>query len=124
MENTARPRLPVAVVDRAIHIVAQQETTPESFGSKTPDGRVTLCGAAAVAVAGLELQGCLDRADELREGITGPGAQDSIRKVFVEHGWSSDLCDRIVIISAKFPPEERTQRVMEYLHTLRTRPGM
>ena len=124
MENTARPRLPAAVVDRAIHLIERQEVTPASFGSKTPDGRVTLCAAAAVAVAGLELQGCHERADELREGITGPGAQDGIRGVFVEQGWSSDLCDHIVIVNARFPPETRTPGVMEYLHTLRIRPGM
>ena len=128
MENTTRPRLPAAVVDRAIHLIGRQEFTPESFGSTTPDGRVTLCAAAAVAVAGLELHGCLDRAEELREGITGSGAQDGIRKVFVEQGWSSDLCDHIVIVNFRFPPEERTQGVMEYLHTLRycpdTGPGI
>ena len=122
MENTAQPRLPAAVVDRAICLIARQESTPESFGSKMPDGRVTLCAAAAVAVAGLELQGCLDRAEELREGITDPGAQDGIRKVFVEQGWSSDLCDHVVIVNARFSPEDRTQGVMKYLHTLRSRP--
>ena len=124
MENTIRPRLPAAVVDRAIQLVGRQEFTPESFGSKTPDGRVTLCAAAAVAVAGLELQGCLGRAEELREGITGSSAQDGIRKVFVEQGWSSDLCDHIVIVNLRFRPEERTQGVMEYLHTLRSRPDV
>ena len=122
MENTARPRLPAAVVDRAIHLIARQEITPESFGSKTPDGRVTLCAGAALAVAGLEVQGCLDRAMELREGIAGPGAEDGIRKVFVEQGWSSDLCDHVVLHNNLLPPEERTQGVMEYLHTLRSRP--
>lgn len=122
MENTARPRLPAAVVDRAIHLIAGQEITPESFGSKTPDGRVTLCAGAALAVAGLELQGCFDRAEEIREGITGPGTEDSIRKVFVEQGWSSDLCYSVVIRNNLLPPEARTQGVMEYLHTLRPRP--
>ena len=122
MENTARARLPDAVVDRAIHLIAQQENTPESFGSKTPDGRVTLCAGAAVAVAGLEVQGCLDRAEELREGIAGPGAEDGIRSVFVEQGWSSDLCDHVVHLNNRLPPEERTRGVMEYLRTLRSCP--
>ena len=124
MENATRPRLPTAVADRAIHLIGRQEFTPESFGSKTPDGRVTLCAAAAVAVAGLEVDGCFDRAEELREGITGPGTQDSIRKVFVEQGWSSDLCAHVMHLNNLLSPEERTQGVMEYLRTLRTRPGM
>ena len=122
MENTARPRLPAAVVDRAIHLIACQETTPESFGSKTPDGRVTLCAGAAVAVAGLEVRGDFERARELREGIDGPGAEDGIRKVFVEQGWSSDLCDHVVILNNQLSPEERTRGVMEHLHTLRSCP--
>ena len=76
-----------------------------------------------MAIAGLEVQGCLDRAGELREGIDGPGAGDGIRSVFVEQGWSSDLCDHVVVFNNQLPPEERTQGVMEYLRTLRSRPG-
>lgn len=123
MENTMQPRLPTDVVDRAVGLIAQQEITPESPGLKTPDGRVTLCAGAALAVAGLEVRGNLDRAGELREGIDGPGAGDGIRRVFVEQGWSADLCDRIRVLNNRLPPEERTQGVMEYLHTLRSRPG-
>ena len=124
MENTTRHRLPAAVVDRAICLIARQEITPESYGSKMPDGRVTLCAGAAVAIAGLEVQGRHDRAEELREGITDPGAGDAIRRVFVEQGWSSELCDRIVIVNALYRPEERTHAVMEYLHTFQSRPDM
>ena len=128
MENTTRSRLPAAVVNRAIGLIARQEITPESPGSKTPDGRVTLCASAALAVAGLESQGDFDRAGELREGIDGPGAENGIRRVFVELGWSSDLCDRVLHLNNLLPPEERTQGVMEYLHTLRycpdTGPGI
>ena len=121
MENTTRPGLPGAVVDRATHLIAWQEITPESFGSKMPDGRVTLCAGAALAVAGLELLGCLDRAEEIREGIADPGAEDSIRKVFVEQGWTLELCDHVVLLNNLLPPEERTQGVMDYFHTLRSR---
>ena len=124
MENTTRPRLPAAVVDRAIQLIARQEITPESFGSKMPDGQVTLCAGAAVAIAGLEVQGRLDRAEELREGITDPGAGEAIRRVFVEQGWPSDLCAHVVHLNNLLSPEERTQGVMEYLHTLRSRPDM
>ena len=122
MEDTAHPRLPAAVVDRAVRLVAQQEMTPESPGSKTPDGRVTLCAGAALAVAGLEDQGDFDRAGELREGIASPGAGEGIRRIFVEQGWSSDLCDHIMILNNRLPPRERTRGVVEYLHTLRSRP--
>ena len=96
MENATRPHLPADVVDRAVCLIAQQETTPESPGSKIPDGRVTLCAGAALAVAGLEIQGDFDRAEELREGIVSSGSKDGIRRVFVEQGWSSGLCDRIM----------------------------
>ena len=122
MEDTAHPRLPAAVVDRAVRLIAQQETTPESPGSKTPDGRVTLCAGAAVAVAGLEVQGDFDRAGELREGIANPGAGEGIRRVFVEQGWSADLCDHIRILDDSLSMGERTRGVVEYLHTLRSRP--
>lgn len=122
MESTARPRLPADVVDRAVRLIAQQETTPESPGSKMPDGRVTLCAGAAVAVAGLEVQGDFERAGELREGIAGPGAGEGIRRVFVEQGWSSDLCDHIRILNDSLSMKERTRGVVEYLHTLRSRP--
>ena len=123
MKNTTQSRLPSAVVDRAIRLLARQEVTPESPGSKTPDGRVTLCAGAALAVAGLEVRGDLDRAGELREGIDGPGAEEGIRKVFLEQGWPLDLCDHIMLQNNGFPPEVRTRGVMEYLHTLRSRPG-
>ena len=123
MANTTRSCLPAPVVDRAIRLIARQEITPESPGSKTPDGRVTLCAGAALAVAGLEIRGDFERAGELREGIDGPGAEDGIRRVFVELGWSSDLCDRVLLFNNRLPPEERTQGVMEHLDTLRSRPG-
>ena len=122
MEDTAHPRLSAAVVDRAVRLIAQQETTPESPGSKTPDGRVTLCAGAAVAVAGLEIQGDFDRAGELREGIASPSAGEGIRRVFVEQGWSADLCDHIRILNDSLSMGERTRGVVEYLHTLRSRP--
>ena len=122
MENTTRPCLPADVVNRAIRLIVQQETTPESPGSRTPDGRVTLCAGAALAVAGLEIQGDFHRAGELREGITSSGAEDHIRRVFVEQGWSSELCDRIRILNDTFSMRERTQGVVEYLHALRSRP--
>ena len=123
MSKTTQSRLPSAVVDRAVGLIVRQEVTPESPGLKTPDGRVTLCAGAAVAVAGLEARGDFDRAGELREGIDGPGAEDGIRRVFVEQGWSVDLCDRIRVLNNQLSPSERTQGVMEYLHTLRSRPG-
>ena len=122
MEHTTQPRLPADVVARAARLIAEQETTPESPGSKTPDGRVTLCAGAALAVAGLEIQGDFDRAGELREGIASSNAEDDIRRVFVEQGWSLELCDRIRILNNRFPPRERTRGVVEYLHTLRSRP--
>ena len=122
MENATQPHLPADVVDRAVCLIAQQGTTPESPGSKTPDGRVTLCASAALAVAGLEIRGDFDRVEELREGIANPGSKDGIRRVFVEQGWSSELCDRVMIFNNRLPPRERTRGVVEYLHTLRPRP--
>ena len=122
MENATRPHLPADVVDRAVCLIAQQETTPESPGSKALDGQVTLCAGAALAVAGLETQGDFDRAEELREGIAISGSKDGIRRVFVEQGWSSALCDHIMIFNNRLPPRERTRGVVEYLHTLRSRP--
>lgn len=122
MSNTTQPRLPSAVVDRAVGLIARQEVTPESPGLKTPDGRVALCAGAALAVAGLEVRGDFDRAGELREGIDGPGAGDGIRRVFVEQGWSADLCDRVMLLNNRLPPEVRTRGVMEHLHTLRSCP--
>ena len=123
MEDTAHPRLAAAVVDRAVRLIAQQETTPESPGSKTPDGRVTLCAGAAVAAAGLEVQGDFDRAGELREGIASPGTEEGIRSVFVEQGWSAGLCDHIRILDDSLSMGERTRGVVEYLRPLRSRPG-
>lgn len=123
MENATQPHLPADVVDRAVCLIAQQATTPESPGSKIPDGRVTLCAGAALAVAGLEIQGDFDRAEELREGIASSGSKDGIRRVFVEQGWSSDLCDHVMIFNNRLPPRERTRGVVEYLHTLRSRPN-
>ena len=77
---------------------------------------------AALAVAGLEVQRDFDRAGELRERIDSPGAEDGIRRVFVEQGWSSELCDHIMILNNRLPPGARIQGVMEHLHTLRSRP--
>lgn len=122
MENTTQPRLPANVVDRAVCLIAQQETTPESPGTKTPDGQVSLCASAALAVAGLEIQGDSDRAGALREGIASSDAKDDIRRVFVEQGWSSDLCNHIMIFNNMLSPRERSRGVMEYLRILRSRP--
>lgn len=122
MENTTQPRLPANVVDRAVRLIARQKTTPESPGSKTSDGQVALCASAALAVAGLEIQGDFDRAGALREGIASSGAKDGIRRIFVEQGWSSELCDHIMILNNRLSPRERSQGVMEYLHILRSHP--
>ena len=52
------------------------------------------------------------QAEEIREGIAGPGAENGIRRVFVEQGWSSDLCDPVLHLDNRLPPEERTQGVI------------
>ena len=122
MEDATQPHLPADVVDRAVCLIAHQETTPESPGSKTPDGRMTLCASAALAVAGLEIRGDFDRVEELREGIAKSDSKDDIRRVFVEQGWSLDLCDHVMIFNDRLSLTERTRGVVEYLHTLRSRP--
>lgn len=114
MKSTMDTKLSSDVIEQAISLIGQQESTPESPGALTADGQVTYCAAAALAAASLQLRGMSNRFKELSDETRQSDFADSIREVFVEQGWSLSLCNEIMIENDAFVPHERSQRVIDY----------
>lgn len=113
-------RLPTNVVEEAIHLIRIQGPTPNSPGERRSDGGVALCAAAALACAGLKLAGLSERQGRFEEELVSSESADSIRKVFMELGWSIELCDRAVMKNDHLPQSLRREGVMQYLQDLST----
>lgn len=118
MRNTIPSEPSPDVIEQAIGILMQQKITPKSPGALTEDGQVTFCAAAALAVAGLQLEGKPDRLNEFCNEIATSESVDSVRNIFVEQGWSVDLCNRVLMLNDKSDPYERTRRVIRCLREI------
>ena len=102
------------VIELAIRLIKKQESTPESPGAMTADGQVTYCAAAALAAAGLQFASMSNRTKVFADVTGTSGFADTIREVFVEQGWSLNLCDEVMLLNDAFAPHERSQRVIDY----------
>lgn len=97
------------VIDLAIRLIREQDSTPESPGALTADGQVTYCAAAALAAAGLQSVNVSNRNKVFSDGIGTSDFADTIREVFVEQGWSLEFCNEVMLLNNSFaPPRARS----------------
>ena len=113
-------KLPARVLARAIEVIRTQGKTPASPGEKKIGGGVTLCAAAALAHAGLEIAGDTSRLNRFEAEIVTSKSSDSIRTVFQELGWSVELCDHAVAKNDSLQSSQRSAGVIQYLQELST----
>ncbi|MCY4211502.1 MAG: hypothetical protein OXD47_04370 [Gammaproteobacteria bacterium] len=118
MKNTTMNKPSPDVIELAINLIKQQDSTPESPGALTADGQVTYCAAAALAAAGLQSVNVLNENGVFSDGIGTQSFADKIRKVFVEQGWSLDLCNEIMLLNDAFAPHERSRRIIDYFQRM------
>ena len=108
----------INTIDEAIRIIKTQGQTPESPGELRQNGTISLCTAAALAAAGLELAGNLKRRQQFEEELILTQSSEPIRRMFRELGWSVELCNKAVIANDHFAPSLRSESVTRYLASL------
>lgn len=118
MTNLNGEKLPTRVVEEAMQIIRTQGPTPDSPAERKPDGGIALCAAAALASAGLRLEGSAERRQRFEEELLILKSTDPIREVFKELGWSVEVCNKAVIASDSFARSVRRESVLEYFRRL------
>ena len=105
-------------IEEAIRIIQMQGQTPESPGELKQNGKISLCAAAALASAGLELADNLERRRQFEEELIVTHSSEPIRQVFSEFGWSVELCNKTMATNDHFAPSLRSESVTRYLASL------
>ena len=109
--------MPKEIIEGAISIIRDQIDTPRSPCKKTEDGKTSFCAAAALAIAGLELEGEEKRKQTFISEITDTGSSEPIREVFREFGWPVEACDKSLVVNDALPEKDRTRSVIQFFES-------
>lgn len=110
-ESTPDP----AVLMRAMDIYSTQLESPVSPGRADEHGQVSLCAAAAIAAAGVEM--CHGAADRRRfeSAVVNSASKDVLFKTFEGLGWDAGVCARTVGFNDACPTDVRRESVLRFL---------
>lgn len=101
-----------SVLVRAADIYSSQPEAPKSPGSVDADGRVSLCAAAAVAAAGVEIHDGTFERRRFEHAVVDSDSTEVLVKTFERLGWSADVCARTVGFNDACPTVLRRQAVL------------
>jgi hypothetical protein len=83
--------IPSKIVERAEAILTSQSFIPLSPAAISANGDLCLCGAASLALAGVEKEFGGEAAGEFRATICSMSSKD-LEEVFERLGWAPSLC--------------------------------
>ena len=104
-----------SILVRAKSICANQLEMPQSPGTINKQGQISLCAAAAVAAAGLEVQKGFEARREFESKVVKSHSIDVIIDVFDQLGWEREVCEAAIMLNDTTPSAIRRERVISYL---------
>lgn len=107
--------IPASVLRRARDLLAVQGATPRSPVAVDSDGRVRLCLAAAVAVAGTELYEGTEASTRLTAKIVRSGEISDVIAQFEERGWGAEACSTQFRFNDAQSDQGRREAVLGFL---------
>ena len=111
--------IPRATIERAENILISQPYVPRSPAIKDLCGDIYVCGAAALALAGIERQRGTLAANEFRAKVCSVSAAD-LENTYRELGWQPDACRAMRECNDTAPPIDRLNAVIRKLEALPT----
>jgi hypothetical protein len=117
MELKGHRRIHV-VTSLAGTILANQRSIPSSPATIDADGQTLLCGAAALAAAGLQLA-FGDHAREQFTSTVAHGPSEALNSAFKAMSWSEALCERVREINDLARPDKRLETLSHLFQSLK-----
>ncbi len=100
--NFPKVQMQPLVADLALRIWAQQRQFPKSPASVDGFGTVSLCGAACVAAAAIEIHQDRNSRDQFVHKLGETKAFSLVENAFLTSGMSPDDCRKILIFNDGF----------------------
>ena len=110
--------IPDKAILTAINILDRQSGVPRSPAIDCGDGWIEVCAGGALALAGLQLTRPAE-ADSLG-GLLLKSDSSLIVKIFERIGWPTSIAERTINQNDACPTKARKERMLRYLHSLRT----
>lgn len=113
MHHTTLSDIPEPILRRAVRIAELQDEMPLSPASRNDSGKISLCAAACLAYAGLEVLVSLEEARRFACLLAEPNSGVSVELAFGRLGWKPDLCRMMRIDNDRTPATLRKQRFIQ-----------
>ena len=105
-------------IHRAMEIAAAQSSVPLSPAGVDKTGRLTLCAAACLAVAGLEIRRSMSHERAFEFALAKTGSKNKVRMAYRDLGWDDSLCERLMTTNDAAPADRRKDIVLNALAEL------
>lgn len=109
--------IPSATIERARSILTSQPYVPASPAITATNNDVYVCGAAALALAGIEKKEGSEAANEFCATVCSM-SKDQLENVYERLGWTRDLCNKIRECNDAARPAARLRVVIEKMGEL------
>ena len=109
---------PQSIIRRAATLVRQQGETSLSPASKSANGRVALCAAAAIVAAALEVKCSRNARRDFEAKATSLRSPEDLCDYFRGFGWSTKFCEDVIIKNNCLHITSGTDNIVEYLEGL------
>ena len=103
----------VSTVRLATEMVRDQSLAPISPCEVDEKGRVSLCAAAAIAAARVELSSGAEARTHFVRHLASTKNRQLVQDIFRDAGWSSNLCETVFAKNDVAPPEQRRETVLQ-----------
>ena len=103
---------------RAIEIAAAQSSVPLSPAGVDKTGRLTLCAAACLAMAGLEIRRSMSHGTAFAFALAKTGSKNKVRMAYRDLGWDHSLCVSLMTANDAAPADRRKNIVLKALAEL------
>ena len=108
------------VLIRAMDIYSGQPESPKSPGTVDGEGRVSLCAAAVVAAAGVEMRNGAVSRQRFESAVVSSPSKEVLFETFEMLGWSAGVCAKTVLFNDACPEALRREAVLNLLKGGRT----
>ena len=103
------------VMERAKSICENQPEMPQSPGTVDKQGNISLCAAAAIAAARLEIYNGSKERREFELKVAESRSTNVLIDTFEKIGWGREMCKTIILVNDEIPPSMRRERVISYI---------
>jgi hypothetical protein len=104
--------IPRATIDRAKSILISQPHIPLSPAVANTNGNVYVCGAAALALAGVENKHGSHAANEFRRTLCST-SKYQLEDVYTRLGWAPNICTAMRLCNDAARPADRLKALIE-----------